>query len=696
MEHRFRLGVDIGGTFTDAVLLDEVGGSIIVAKVPSTPPFYEQGFFQSVRNVAGDFDWWKVRFISHGTTIATNALLQHQHSRIALITTKGFRDVLEIGTQLRPSLYDLTQKKPPPLVPRDLRIELNERINAEGKVVTPIQEEELHRVAKSLISKKVDAVAVCLLFSYINPAHEKKVREYLKKTLGNEFPVIISSEACPEYREFWRMSTTAVDAYLYPIVARYLKTIHTSLNQLSKDRGITLYIMQSNGGLASPEFAITHGANMVESGPAAGAMAAKFISESSGLKRVISLDVGGTTAKSTIIDDGKVSMIDQYEVGGKMHGRVTGRGYPVKITSVDIAEVGAGGGSIARVDSGKFLSVGPESAGADPGPACYEKGGAMPTLTDAYVVLGYLDPNYFLGGSLKLNPRLAEDTIRKHIAEPLGLSILEAAASIVKVANNNTAEAIRVVSIQRGLDPRDFTLFAFGGAGPLISIGVAKELGIARIMIPAFPGLTSALGLTLTDLRHDYRQPFHRLASNVGIKEIRETFAQLVEKANEQFVREGFDVGTLIYGYSADMRYVGQAFELSTPIPHSYLTAKDGVNRIENSFRKLHMAIYGHHGNAGPIEFVQLKLTVQGRLNPVNLKSLAPRRVNGGGTPKGERSSYIDGRLIRVPVYDRATLLPNQEIRGPAIIEAGDSTCVVDEGDTAFPDEYGNINIEIV
>src|SRR5215470_5534883 len=507
----WRIGVDIGGTFTDVVLVDEVRGQVGVVKVPTTPRDFARGVLDALvaamasRGIApADVAW-----LAHATTVVTNALLEGKGARTALITTRGMRDVLELRRSARASLYDLFQEAPAVLVPRHLRLEVTERVDAQGAVVTPLRIEELDDAVDFIKRHDVEAVAVCLLYAFLNDGHERQIGERLRASLP-DVPVFLSSEVLPEIREFERASTTAVCAYVAPTLASYLRRLETAVTAMGLPAP---HIMGSSGGVFTVDEGLRMPAMAVESGPAAGVIAAALMGRQLGFPNVISFDMGGTTAKASLIEDGVVQTTAEYEVGGSGNVRrwLHGTGHPIRVPVIDLAEVSAGGGSIAWIDPGGAMRVGPESAGAEPGPVCYGQGGTRPTVTDADLVLGYLNPHALLGGALPVDLERARAMLETTIAAPLGMSVLDAAAGIVDVVNAGMAAALRIVSVERGHDPREFTLVAFGGAGPVHAARLAQELGIPRVIVPPVPGGFSALGLVASDIRRDYVKTFYAL-----------------------------------------------------------------------------------------------------------------------------------------------------------------------------------------
>ena len=528
-EARYRLGVDIGGTFTDATLVDESTGQVWNAKVSSTPGDPSQGFLTVTQQILerAALAPETLRYVVHATTVATNAIIEGKVAPTALITTEGFRDILEIARQIRPSLYDTQFEKPSPLVPRDRCFGVRERLDAAGAVVTPLDESALPHIATVIQAAEIESVAVCFLHSYLNAQHEQKAGEILRAH-APEIAISLSSEVAPEIREYFRASTTVINAALRPIVSRYLANIEARL----RAQGIAseLLVMQSSGGLMTFGDARNRPVFMVESGPAAGVITAAHLGESLGRRNVISFDMGGTTAKVGLVQDGAPRITKDYEVGSVAQpgsGGFRAGGYPIRTPVIDLVEIGAGGGSIAWIDPGGVLRVGPQSAGADPGPACYGQGGTEPTVTDANLVLGRLNPGYLLGGDLKLESALAHAAIEERIAKPLGLDVVRAAHSIVEIANVAMINALRLVSVQRGHDPRDFALTAFGGAGPLHANRLAQEMNIPVTVIPTSPGTASALGLLVTDITYDYATTLIERVDRLRPAAVADAFADL-------------------------------------------------------------------------------------------------------------------------------------------------------------------------
>ena len=688
----YRLGIDIGGTFTDAILWDDAGGAPRIAKVPSTPHDPSEGFLDAARQIvnAAGLTPGEVELIVHGTTVATNAIIEGKTARTGFVTTRGFRDLLEIQRQIRPSLYDLQFEKPPPLVPRELCFEVAERLDAGGAVVEPMDETDVERIAEALRQAGVASVAVCFLHAYRNPAHEQRAGAILRAVLPRA-SVSLSSEVAPEFREYFRASTTVVNAAVRPVVEQYLSAIE---RRLRTDGFVApLLVMQSNGGVLTAASARERPVFMVESGPAAGVIAATYLAEGLGRRDVIAFDMGGTTAKAGLVRDGAPTITKDYEVGaraGAGTGAARGSGYPIRTPVIDLVEIGAGGGSIAWVDSGGALRVGPQSAGADPGPACYGRGGTEPTVTDANLVLGRLAPDNFLGGALQLDVAAAWRAVEQRCAQPLGLGIVAAAHGIVEIANAAMTNALHLVSVQRGHDPRDFALIAFGGAGPLHANRLAAELHVPLTVVPSSPGITSALGLLATDLVHDYSRTLHRPTMAVDPQEVEQGFQVLEGEGRRVLEQDGVPPGNIAFRRYLEMRYAGQSFELTIPAPASGL--RDGQLRATvEAFHREHHRAYGFAAPEEPTELVTLRVAAVGRMPRPRLRP-APR-ASSGPTVARVRPVYFDeaGDFVRCSIYDRYALTAGLRLEGPAIIEELDSTCVLHPGYTATVDELGNL-----
>ena len=695
-EARYRLGVDIGGTFTDATLVDENTGQVWNAKVSSTPGDPSQGFLTVTRQILdrAALAPETLRYVVHATTVATNAIIEGKVAPTALITTEGFRDILEIARQIRPSLYDTQFEKPTPLVPRERCFGVRERLDAAGAVVTPLDETAIPPIATVIREAGIESVAVCFLHSYLNAEHEQRAG----KILGEHAPDIaisLSSEVAPEIREYFRASTTVINAALRPIVSRYLENIEARL----RAQGIAseLLVMQSSGGLMTFGDARNRPVFMVESGPAAGVITAAHLGESLGHHNVISFDMGGTTAKVGLVQDGMPRITKDYEVGSVAQpgsGGFRAGGYPIRTPVIDLVEIGAGGGSIAWIDPGGVLRVGPQSAGADPGPACYGQGGAEPTVTDANLVLGRLNPGYLLGGDLTLESALARAAIEEHIAKPLGLDVVKAAHSIVEIANVAMINALRLVSVQRGHDPREFALTAFGGAGPLHANRLAHEMNIPVTVIPTSPGTASALGLLVTDITYDYATTLIERVDRLEPRTVADVFTDLRQQGTSALAAAGVALADMAFIQHVDLRYVGQSYELTLPYPDGEATGVDFGNLLQE-FHGEHNRVYGHSVPGEPVETVNLRLTVLGTIVKPPLLEKDTNKRDLQGAQRDSRQVFFgetDG-FVGCPIYDRCALGAGMEIPGPAIVEEYDSTTVIHPGYYAAVDQYGTLLI---
>ena len=676
----YRLGVDVGGTFTDLALYDTDTDRLEFAKTPSTPVNQALGVAAGIRElmerhgVSPD----RIDFFIHGTTVATNTLLERKGAKTALIVTAGFRDVLQIGRQDRPDLYDWRIRRSDPLVPRHLRYEAQERVLHTGEVQSPLDEETLEDIISRVKAANVDAVAVCLLHSYANPEHEQAIGDAIRRELP-DVPVSLSHEILPEFKEYERMSTTTINAYVAPVMERYLRRLEQSITDVGLKSD--LYIMQSNGGTMGAETAIDRPVHTILSGPAAGVIGAAAIAQQAGKPNSISIDMGGTSFDVSLSYKGEVRRTQESEL----------ERLPVKVPMVDIHTLGAGGGSIAWIDPGGALRVGPQSAGADPGPACYGNGGTEATVTDANLVLGRLGASSLLGGTMTLDVDLARKVIAGRIADPLGLAVEEAAEGIVQVVNASMVKGIRVVSVSKGYDPREFSLVAFGGAGPLHASELADEMDIPSVLVPVAPGVTSALGLLMADLRHDFAQTVLKPGSELSAAEITSWFEQLESQAMDQMSREGVPSEDVSLVRAADARYVGQGYELEVIAASGKLDQAD-VEDIMERFHEAHIRNYGYASRDNPVEVVNLRVTA---LASMPRPDLAHDSQDSGGDPTraviGQRDVYSKNDRKPTNVYDRSALLPGDVITGPAIVEQLDSTTVVWENQTAEVDKFLNL-----
>ena len=676
------LGVDVGGTFTDFLLWED--GRPLVYKRPSTPDDPSRAVLAGLDEMG-----WTPDEVVHGSTVATNAVLERKGARTALITTRGFRDVLAIGRQTRPKLYDLEPRRPPPLVPDELRLEANERLDHRGRVLRTLSRREVEALLDRLAGRGVESLAVCFLFSFLNPKHERLVRDAARR---RGLPCSASFEVLPEYREYERTSTTVLNAYVAPVVERYLSRLAEELGGAGRakgpaDRGrrargtVRLRVMQSNGGSARAGAAGALAVRTVLSGPAGGVAGAFRLARAADYGRIITLDMGGTST-DVCLCDGAVPFTAEATIDG----------LPLRIPTVDVHTVGAGGGSIARIDAGGALRVGPESAGADPGPACYGNGGG-PTVTDAHLLLGRLLPERFLGGRMPLSVAAARQALRP-IARAYGRDIQRAAASIVRVANASMERALRVTSVERGHDPRRFTLVAFGGAGPLHACELAESLGIVRVLVPPFPGVLSAFGMAAAPLTRDEVQAFLAAvpAHDRGgfVRRLDRAFQRLELRAERELAAEG-ERGRTRLRRSLDLRYVGQSYELNVPIA---LTA-DGCApaRILRAFHRAHRHRYGHAEPSRPVEVVAVRVRAEVAGAPVRLERVS----KGAGDAKGarlERREVWFGRPRATWVYDRPALRSGDRLRGPALVIQLDATTAIPPGWQGTVDDVGNLVLE--
>jgi len=673
-----RVGVDIGGTFTDLVTVRD--GRVDVTKTPSTPAAPERGVVDGLRRLreAKNLRFDAVDFLAHGTTVATNAVLEGEWADTALVTTEGFRDALEIGRQARPDIYDFQAEKPAPVVERDRRYEVPERLDERGEVLEPLEEAAVRDLADEL--DDVDSVAVSLLFSFEDDSHERRVRELLRGA-GVDARFSLSSETLPEIREYERTLTTALNAALKPVMDQYIGTLAAEV----EERGIDaeLKIMQSNGGIITAAAARDRPVNTLLSGPAAGVQGATYVAGLAGFEDVITMDMGGTSCDVSLVESGDPLVSTDVEVGD----------YPVNVPMIDVHTVGAGGGSIAWLDEGGALRVGPESAGADPGPVCYGRGGERPTITDAQLLLGRLDPAAFLSADLDADEDDVAAAVERHLADPLGVTVREAAQGVLDVANANTERALRVVSVERGYDPREFGLVAFGGAGPLHATRLASALEIPRVVVPRTAGVLSALGLLISDVLYDYSTSRVRRWADVDPADLRSTFGAFVEEGRERLTAEDLPADRRAFERSLDLRYEGQSFELSVSVPEGDIDAET-METVAERFHGRHRQRYGHAYEDEPVELVTVRLRARGVVATPDLRT---GRTDGSlaDAVKSTREVVFDGTAHDTPVYNRASLLTGPEFEGPAVVEGAESTVVVRPGQAAHVDDYGSIVVEV-
>jgi N-methylhydantoinase A len=691
----YRIAFDVGGTFTDLVVIDEETNEIGITKILTTPQDPSVGVLEGVRRLLENHDIppEEVTKAVHGaTTLIANAIIERKGAKTALITTKGFRDVLEFGREARYDIYDLFLHMPEPLVPRNLRKEVTERITKDGSVLVDLDEDELNDVIDELIREDIEAVGVCLLHSYKNPSHERRIGEILSKRMP-DVPVTLSSELIPEIREYERTSTTVANAYVQPLTGRHFKTLADGL----RDLGIKgeLFMMQSNGGIVTAKTAQQFPVKLTESGPAAGALAAVFYGQLIGLNNIISFDMGGTTAKACLIDEGKPTRTTDFEVA-RVHRFKKGSGLPIKTPVIDLLEIGAGGGSIAYIDEMGLLKVGPQSAGADPGPVCYGRGGTEPTVTDADLILGFLDPNYFLGGEMTLDVDASKRAIKEKVGDPLGISVVEAARGIHEIVNQNMATAAKIHVAEHGKDPRSYALIAFGGAGPVHVRGVAKHLYVTEIVSPLAAGVLSAMGLLIAPLAIDFVHSYVAKLENIDWQELRTIYQEMEMRGLAALQDAGVSPQDVSFTRSADMRYVGQGYEIEVPIDVEELD-KSYLEEIKRSFYETYEELFDRYVTDVPIEALNWRLVASAPPSGVKLKAESPKRRNLEEALKGKRMVYYPDieEYIETDVYDHYKLFPETRFTGPAIIEQRESTTVVGPGETVTVDPFLNLIIEL-
>ncbi|HLI28271.1 MAG TPA: hydantoinase/oxoprolinase family protein [Chloroflexota bacterium] len=684
---RYRLTVDTGGTFNDFVLFDEEAGTYRVLKVPSTPDDPSRAILLGIEQLAAQgVEPASIGFFSHGTTVATNTLLEERGARVGLAITAGFRGIYETMEQVRPygpAIFDLGFEKPALLAPPERTAEIRERVGPRGEVREPLDEASIAEAIALFEAEQVEAVAICFLFSFMNPAHEERVRAALAAA-HPEWWLSVSSALLPQIREYYRLSTTVVNAYVAPVLGRYLRQLEAALDRQGVAPG-RRFIMQSNGGSAPFAATIERAAGTILSGPAGGVTAGVGLAAVAGITDIITFDMGGTSCDVALVQGGEPALTTR--------GKIAGR--DVALPMLDINTVSAGGGTLAHVDAQGALHVGPRSAGAVPGPACYRRGGTRPTVTDANVVLGYLNPRALLGGALPIDAAAAARALREHVAEPLGLDLLRAAAGVVQVVNVKMAEAIKAISTQRGYDLREFTLIPFGGAGPVHACQIALDLGIPRVLVPPVPGVTSALGLLMSDVKHDYLRSRLALLSELTEETVNATFAELTERARAQLAAEGFAPEAMHLRYFLEMRYAGQGYETPVPLDRVPLAA-GALSAARTRFDVLHRQRHGHAAPEQPVEVVSYRVEAIGRVPRVQVAPLPPADAPVEMARVGERPALfltLAAEPRPVPVYARERLRPGHRFAGPAIVEQYDATTVVCPEQEVTVDDWGNLLI---
>lgn len=677
----YMIGVDVGGTFTDFSVFNQETGELFHYKDSSTPADPSKAIVKGVADVLqikhGGPE--EVSYLAHGTTVGTNALIEKKGCRLGLITTKGFKDLMEIGTQRRPSLYNLQAQKPYPLVPSGLNRTVTERIRYDGSIETPLNEEETRQVVRELKAQGVTAIAVCTLFSFINPVHENRIEEIIHQ----EFPeayVTVSSKLAPEFREYSRMSTTVMNSYLGPVMKQYVNNFRQSIADLGI--GVEPYVTQSNGSIISIKETIDCPIKTALSGPSAGVIAAAHIGRQCQADKVITFDMGGTSADISLIENYTPQVSNERLV----------EGYPARIPMINIITIGAGGGSIARIDEGGALKVGPKSAGATPGPACYMRGGTEPCVTDANIVLGKLNQEKILGGRMDVDIELAKNAIQTQICDPSGLDPEQAANGIITVVNSNMVRAVRSVSVEKGYDVREFSLMAFGGAGPLHACEVARELGMEEVIIPPHPGTLCSLGLLLADTKFDLSRTCVLDGVRESLEEINRLFDSMTQQGMELLDKEGVPQDRRQFEYAIDMRYHRQNFEISIPVPAGVLT-EELLEQVLEDFHREHKRSYGYSKPEALVQCVSYRVCAIGIIDKPDLQPEPLQPEAPLPQPMAHRSVLFQGAQHRVetPIYLREALVPGQQVPGPCILEQMDTTIVVPEDWTIYVDGYHNL-----
>ncbi|WP_137290431.1 hydantoinase/oxoprolinase family protein [Natronorubrum halophilum] len=672
-----RTGVDIGGTFTDVIVFNERTGEIEITKTPSTPSNPAEGVINGL--LKADTEIADLDFFSHGSTVGTNALIERELPRIGLITTEGFRDVHEIRDATKSELWDAYEDVAEPYVQRRDRLEVPERVDAAGEIVEPLDEAATRTVARLLRKRGIDTVAVSLVNAYANGEHEQCVAEIVAEEHPDAF-VCTSNEILPEMFEHERTSTTVINAALVPVVREYLTDLSTQLSDRGYDGDVLA--MHSGGGVMTTKAIAYYAARIANSGPTAGAIASQYIAQQCGFENAIGFDMGGTSADASLTYQGDIEMTDEWAVE---------YGYPIMFPSTDIETIGAGGGSVAWIDDGGSLRVGPKSQGADPGPACYLRGGDKPTTTDANVVLGWIDPDEFLGGDMDATAEPAERVIQRDIADPLGLDLTEAASAVEQIAVANMSNTVRLVSTSKGYDPRDFALIAFGGAGPVHAANVATEMNIPTVIVPPYPGINSALGCLLVDVEHDLSRTFIADATPDVADDLEAAFAEMEGEIRERLAGEDIDDDEIRMDHEVKMRYTGQWRSLEVPCSRPI----DDVESIRRRFHRRHEQTYAYSDDAQPVEIYGLHVTGSGVVDKPSFPTIDAG--DAADAHRGTREAYFkeSGAYVETDIYDREALGAGATIDGPAIVNQMDSTIVIPPHATAAMDEIGNIRITV-
>ncbi|MFK7818690.1 MAG: hydantoinase/oxoprolinase family protein, partial [Planctomycetaceae bacterium] len=695
MTRRYRVGADIGGTFTDLIVVNSDTGEFAIGKTLTTPDDPSRAVETAIAETLADFgvEPNQIEHLIHGTTLVTNAMIERKGATTALMTTAGFRDSIEIGKETRYDLYDLMIEQPRPIVPRYLRFDVPQRTLADGTTNTNLDESYVQRLAAELAEKGIEAVAVCFLHSFTNPADERRVRELINE-VAPKLRVSLSSDVVPEIREFERASTTIANVYVQELVERYLRRLEQRL--ASMGFAGSFYLMLSSGGIATVDTTIRFPVRLLESGPAAGALAATQYGIACGHRDLISFDMGGTTAKICVIDDGKPLIAHEFEVD-RIYRFKKGSGLPIKLPVIELIEIGTGGGSIARVDSLGLLKVGPDSAGAAPGPICYGRGGEEPTVTDANLILGYLDPSYFLGGKMSLDVASARNQIDKKIAQPLGMSVEEAAWGIHQIANENMANAARVHALERGKDPRRFPLFAFGGGGPVQAYRIALSLGSPQLIAPLGAGVMSTVGFLSAPLAFDFVRSWTTTLDDMNWGRANELLGAMQAEGEELLTASEVEVADIVHDRKVDMRFVGQGHEIAVSLPQGALDTET-ESQLRTEFDSVYRELYERSGPPVPIEITNWRVVSSGPKPNVSLNVRKSTTIESADAAlKGTRSAWFpeSSGFTQTPVYDRYQLSPGITFAGPAIVEERESTVIVGPDAKCSIDEHHNLCIEM-
>ena len=692
MQKRIRIGVDVGGTFTDFVLVDERRDMIFTGKQLTTPTDPSKAICEGVARIAREagIEMSSLDGIVHGTTLVTNAVIERNGAKVGLITTKGFRDVLEVGHEMRYDLYDLFLEKPEPLVPRDLRLTVHERIGSEGEILVQLDEGELSAASDELVAKGVDAIAVCFINSYINPEHEQRANDIITNS-HPDVPVTVSTVVASEIREYERTNTAVANAYVLPLMRRYINELQDKLTTMGLQG--PLNVMLSGGGIAALRVAQEAPIQMIESGPAAGAISGAYYGKLTNTESLIAFDMGGTTAKMCLIENAEPEHANTFEAGRVRRFR-QGSGIPLKVPVIDLIEIGAGGGSIARLDAMGLLKVGPDSASSEPGPVCYGLGGQEPTVTDADLLLGYLSPDYFLGGEMALNTDVVKDAIDQHLASPSGIDITAAAAGIHAIVNNNMAAATRRYIAEKGRDPRRYTLVATGGAGPVHAYGVAKQLKLKRVICPLGAGVSSALGFLVAAPATEGVKSYVSRLDQLDIDKVKNLYEEMSRAAIKSLVEAGGNENTITIKHRVEMRYVGQGFEIAVDLPDEWESSNLAELLLEE-FLQRYAELFGRSISDVAIETVSWRISASGPTPNIQL-NFEGQQIDRGAVEKGERQVFFpETGYAPCKIYNRYGLEAGTSFAGPAVIEERESTVVAGPDTTISVDDHLNLIVDI-